>query len=125
MIYATFGDSITAKYGVVVEHWPLPKFCPPSDLGTIAEVRVLFNALTHNLTQFRKLSDAEMTAWLGARASPPDVQLLDDATADSSSPAIPTPVIPAPVSGPQGAIAAPKKTRKVRSDKGVPRKKKI
>lgn len=63
MNYANFGDSITRKYGVVIEHWPLPTFCSPSDIKTRNEVSVLFNAWSSGTARFRRLSNEEWEAW--------------------------------------------------------------
>jgi hypothetical protein len=63
MYYQNFDKSITAKYGVVVENWALPKFCNPSEIHSQNEVKVLLNALQSGATRFRKLSAAELEEW--------------------------------------------------------------
>ncbi|KAJ8456300.1 hypothetical protein ONZ45_g18775 [Pleurotus djamor] len=63
MNYANFEDSITAKYGVVVEGWPLPKFCSPGDLSSRLELQTLYQAWESGRTRFRKLSNQEHVDW--------------------------------------------------------------
>ncbi|KAF9488068.1 hypothetical protein BDN71DRAFT_1403818, partial [Pleurotus eryngii] len=69
MIYATFEDSITLKYGVIVEGWPLPKFCSPADLSSRIEVQVLFRAWKSGQACFRKLLDDKLQKWEEQRFS--------------------------------------------------------
>ncbi len=63
MHYNLFDTQITAKYGVVVDCWPLRTFCVPSALKTFNEVEVLFNAWRTGATKFRTLSDDELERW--------------------------------------------------------------
>jgi hypothetical protein len=67
MFYQNFDTNITAKYGVVIENWPLEKFSSPSDIGSRNEIRVLLQAWESGTTRFRKLSDEELTQWEDAQ----------------------------------------------------------
>jgi hypothetical protein len=63
MYYQNFDDNITAKFGVVVENWPLKKFCNPSEVGSRYELKTLFHAWQSGATRFRQLSDVELEEW--------------------------------------------------------------
>ncbi len=63
MHYSLFDTQITARYGVVVDCWPLRTFCAPSALKTLNEVEVLFNAWQTGATKFRVLSNEEWEKW--------------------------------------------------------------
>lgn len=63
MFYQNFDDSITNKYGVVIDRWPLEKFCSPSDLKSRNEVNVLFNSWSSGTTFFRRLTSREWEEW--------------------------------------------------------------
>lgn len=63
MYYVNFPDKITAKYCVVIDNWPLKKFCSPADLSTKNEVEVLMQAWTKGSAKFRRLSDEEWAQW--------------------------------------------------------------
>lgn len=63
MNYQNFDDSITAKLGVVIEGWPLNKFCSPSDVKSRNEVSVLFNAWSSGTARFRRLTTEEWREW--------------------------------------------------------------
>lgn len=67
MYYSNFAAHITLPHGVVIDSWPLDKFCCPSDIPTMNEVTVLYNAWSSGATKFRVLSDMEYDAWLTAR----------------------------------------------------------
>jgi hypothetical protein len=60
MYYSGFDDRITKHYGIIIDHWPLPTFCSPSDLKTVNEVQILYNAFDTGATNFRKLSSEEL-----------------------------------------------------------------
>ncbi|KAG6819118.1 hypothetical protein H0H93_015315 [Arthromyces matolae] len=62
MMYTNFEDKFTVPYGVVVEKWPLSRFCPPSELSR-AEVDVLLAAWTSGTTSFRKMGQEEWEKW--------------------------------------------------------------
>src|SRR5215471_8543480 len=67
MFYANFDDHITDKLGVIVENWPLDKFCSPSDIGSQTEMTILIQALKSGTTRFRKLTTAELEDWRNQR----------------------------------------------------------
>lgn len=67
MYYTNFDIKITQKYGVVVEGWPLQKFCSPSDLRSRLELDVLYRAWESGSARFRKLSRDEYIAWDNVR----------------------------------------------------------
>ncbi|KAI0349370.1 hypothetical protein OH77DRAFT_1415159 [Trametes cingulata] len=63
MFYVGFAEQITAKFGVVIENWPLTKFSAPSTLRTRLELNTLLNAWETNTTRFRKLTKPEWERW--------------------------------------------------------------
>lgn len=63
MIYQNFAASMTARYAVVCDNWPLERFCSPSSLGSRNEVKVLYQAFETNTARFRKLTEEEFTQW--------------------------------------------------------------
>src|SRR5262249_43921592 len=63
MFYRNFEDSITDKYGVVVENWPLKMFCSPSDVKSRNEVQVLYRAWESGTARFRRMSSTEWAEW--------------------------------------------------------------
>ncbi|KAK7435153.1 hypothetical protein VKT23_019845 [Stygiomarasmius scandens] len=63
MYYVNFAERITRTYRVIVRNWPLPKFCSPSELKTMVEVDLLFNAWQSGTTYFYKMSSSEFEAW--------------------------------------------------------------
>jgi len=63
MYYMNFDDNITAKWRVVCEGWPLPKFCSPADLSTRNDVKLLLHSWKNGSTKFRRLSDEEFEKW--------------------------------------------------------------
>jgi hypothetical protein len=67
MYYSNFDDSITSKWRVICEGWPLNKFCSPADLTTRTEVELLFNSWKNGTTRFRRLSDGEFENWENRR----------------------------------------------------------
>ncbi len=62
MFYSSFDEQITAKYGVIVENWPIPMFNNPSSLSHL-EAEVVLRALESGTTRFRSLTDAEWATW--------------------------------------------------------------
>ena len=78
MQYSSFPELITAKFGIVLEKWPLPKFVPPGSINSATTIRLLFNAFERDITFFRALSDAEWEAWVTAHEAgeaPPSVTI--------------------------------------------------
>jgi hypothetical protein len=67
MFYSNFDDNITSKYGVVIENWPLKKFCSPGDISSKPELQVLYHAWKSGSTVFRKMSRTEFEDWEDAR----------------------------------------------------------
>jgi hypothetical protein len=63
MYYMNFDISITEKYHVILENWPLEQFCSPGGMSSHNKLWVLYNALNSDTTHFRKLSDKEFEAW--------------------------------------------------------------
>lgn len=67
MYYQNFDSKITAAYGVIIQGWPLEKFCNPSDIPSRTEVSVLAASLRSNATRFRKLTPTELAEWEAKR----------------------------------------------------------
>lgn len=63
MYYHNFDHHITAKYRIVIENWPLTKFCCPGDINSRTEISVLKSAWDSGATRFNKLSDTEFEKW--------------------------------------------------------------
>ncbi|KAG2031437.1 hypothetical protein BDR03DRAFT_817799, partial [Suillus americanus] len=63
MYYVNFDENITAQHGVVLENWPLKKFASPGDIGSMVEVKTVYNAFMSGATKFRKLTAAEWQEW--------------------------------------------------------------
>ncbi|GBE85875.1 hypothetical protein SCP_0803970 [Sparassis crispa] len=67
MYYTNFEKKITEKHAVVIEGWPLGKFCPPSDLRSRTELEVLYKAWETSETRFHKMSRAKYETWDDSR----------------------------------------------------------
>ncbi|KAG1819124.1 uncharacterized protein BJ212DRAFT_1298382 [Suillus subaureus] len=63
MYYQNFNRNITQKYHFVLDNWPLSKFIAPSNINSLTELQVLYNAWDSNASCFCKLSDEEYKAW--------------------------------------------------------------
>ncbi|OCH83633.1 hypothetical protein OBBRIDRAFT_840342 [Obba rivulosa] len=63
MYYMNFDTKITAKYGIIIENWPLDHFLPPSHFKSKLELEVLLKAWESDSTRFRKLSTEEFERW--------------------------------------------------------------
>lgn len=63
MVYTNFDDAITNNYGIVIERWPLKKFCCPGDLGTKDELSILYNSWNNGTTVFRRMPQDEFKVW--------------------------------------------------------------
>ncbi|KAG1871911.1 hypothetical protein C8R48DRAFT_595760, partial [Suillus tomentosus] len=59
MYYHNFDHHITVKYRIIVENWPLTKFCCPGDINSRTETSVLKSAWDSGATRFHKLSDTK------------------------------------------------------------------
>jgi hypothetical protein len=63
MYYTNFDHAITKKYHVILEGWPLEKFCSPSEIASRNEISVLMVSFESGATRFRKLSPTEFKKW--------------------------------------------------------------
>ena len=63
MYYTNFEHAITEKYHVVLEGWPLERFCSLSDIQSRTKISVLMKSLESRATRFRKLSTTEFEDW--------------------------------------------------------------
>ncbi|KAI0371592.1 hypothetical protein BV20DRAFT_941838 [Pilatotrama ljubarskyi] len=68
MCYVNFDSKITARYGIVIENWPLKKFCAPGEICSRPELETLINAWTNGATCFCSLSDVEWLEWKAKRS---------------------------------------------------------
>ncbi|KAG1850674.1 hypothetical protein F4604DRAFT_1934353 [Suillus subluteus] len=59
MFYVNFNDNITVQHGVVLDNWLLKNFANPGDIGSMVEVRTMYNAFMTDATKFHKLTAAE------------------------------------------------------------------
>ena len=103
MYYTNFDRAITEKYHVILEGWPLEKFCSPSEIASRNEVSVLMALFESGTTHFRKLSPTEFEKWSEERHSTAVESMTGPvATVTSSSPLPPDPAptqeppVPAP-----------------------------
>ncbi|KAG1745381.1 uncharacterized protein EDB91DRAFT_1080309 [Suillus paluster] len=85
MYYTNFDTNITAKYRVVLEKWPLSKFCCPGDISSCNELRVLYHAWNTNTTCFRQLSDVEFKDWENGRCDDKMAEMSRDVDEDNMS----------------------------------------
>ncbi|KDR81013.1 hypothetical protein GALMADRAFT_241632 [Galerina marginata CBS 339.88] len=103
MVYVNFDTAITERFHVVLEGWPLEKFCAPSSIASRNELSVLLASLESGSTRFRKLTAEEFQQWSNQRfdaslgitaeqcASPPA-----DSASEPTEPAVETPEPPNP-----------------------------
>jgi hypothetical protein len=63
MYYTNFDRAITEKYHVVLEGWPLEKFCSPSEIASRNEISILMASFESGATRFHKLSPTEFEKW--------------------------------------------------------------
>ncbi|OCH83863.1 hypothetical protein OBBRIDRAFT_699789, partial [Obba rivulosa] len=103
MYYMNFDMKITAKYGVVIENWPLDRFLPPSHFKSKLELEVLLKAWESDSTRFRKLSTEEFERWR-------DTHIYHESTIDASMPTMPPSSVAPPVV-PSGTSTSRKRTR--------------
>ncbi|KAG1869943.1 hypothetical protein F4604DRAFT_1583844 [Suillus subluteus] len=138
MYYVNFDENITAPYGVVLDNWPLKKFASPGDIGSMVEVKIVYNAFRTGATKFRKLTAAEWEDWDETRFNNAMGHGSEDATnEDRNAPAADESSIngawkrrceqaeSGAISGITGMggneVFVAKKQRKTRSDKGKKR----
>ncbi|KAG2361430.1 hypothetical protein BDR07DRAFT_1242232, partial [Suillus spraguei] len=86
MYYTNFDTNITAKYCMVLEKWPLLKFCCPGDISSRNELCVLYHAWNTNTTCFRRLSDVEFEDWENGRFEDKMADMSRDVDEDNNSP---------------------------------------
>jgi hypothetical protein len=92
MYYTNFDRAITEKYHVILEGWPLEKFCSPSEIASRNEVSVLMASFESGATHFRKLSPTEFEKWSEERHNAAVESMTGPvATVTSSSPLPPDP----------------------------------
>ena len=63
MNYDHYPERIAYKFGVLLVKWPLPMFCAPGNMNSLANIRLLINSFEHDVTQFHALSDEEWATW--------------------------------------------------------------
>ncbi|KIY50113.1 hypothetical protein FISHEDRAFT_72018 [Fistulina hepatica ATCC 64428] len=63
MVYMNFDEKITCTYSVVIEGWPLPKFCGPHAIDDKHQLNILCEAFGPHTTRFRRLTPAERIEW--------------------------------------------------------------
>ncbi|KAH9847641.1 hypothetical protein C2E23DRAFT_711718, partial [Lenzites betulinus] len=63
LYYVNFEKRITERFGVVIENWPLKRFCSPGDICSRPELDVLISSWTSGSARFRSMSDSEWEAW--------------------------------------------------------------
>jgi hypothetical protein len=95
MYYTNFDHAITEKYHVVLEGWPLERFCSPSDIQSRTEISVLMKSLESGATRFRKLSTTEFEDWsekrFNAKADSTTGPGLTIISSQPPSPSLPVP----------------------------------
>ena len=147
MIYKDFDKCITHKHGIVVEGWPLTKFCCPSDVKSQMERNLLLKSWQTSMMKFRKMGEDEYMAWMEDHAH--QLEPLPDNTANTQDVQQPAVLLseqpgqgisppsganlsgfnvihfesPTPLQTSSQANGVVKRPRKTRSDKGKPRKK--
>ncbi|KAG2074847.1 hypothetical protein BDR04DRAFT_976639, partial [Suillus decipiens] len=67
MYYQNFNTYITAKFRIIIENWPLQKFCCLGDISSHSELTVLSLAWELNATHFCKLTDSKLNEWSNQR----------------------------------------------------------
>lgn len=104
MYYTNFDNAITEKYHVVLEGWPLEKFCNPSDIRSRTEISVLMTSFESGATRFRKLSTTEFEQWCEKRclANLANGPGPSNASSPSTPPSV---VVPPPVSLTQDPVS--------------------
>ncbi|KAF9063160.1 hypothetical protein BDP27DRAFT_1170318, partial [Rhodocollybia butyracea] len=63
MVYRSFVEQITRRYGVVVKNWPLREFKNPSSIGTKTELELLLSSWNTDATYFYRMTSLEFGDW--------------------------------------------------------------
>jgi hypothetical protein len=98
--YTNFDNAITEKYHVVLEGWPLERFCSPSDIQSRTEISVLMKSLESGATRFRKLSSTEFEQWSEKCFNSKVDSTTAQGPTNTSSPDSPPPPASLPASSP-------------------------
>ncbi|KAI0676302.1 hypothetical protein C8Q78DRAFT_1141482 [Trametes maxima] len=61
--YTSFDTRITLRFGIIIENWPLKKFCAPGEINSRPELDILVSAWKSGATRFRTLDDEEWAEW--------------------------------------------------------------
>ncbi|CDO75777.1 hypothetical protein BN946_scf184365.g3 [Trametes cinnabarina] len=97
MKYSKF-HRITEEFGIIVENWPLTRFCAPGDISSRTELEVLLHAWKTDSARFRCLSDDEWEEWRLRQVSvlpqPPGSTAVEETTTSPVQVALPTPPPP-------------------------------
>ncbi|OSD06824.1 hypothetical protein PYCCODRAFT_1422386 [Trametes coccinea BRFM310] len=111
MKYSKF-HRITEEFGIIVENWPLTRFCAPGDISSRTELEVLLHAWKTDSARFRCLSDDEWEEWRLRQVSvlpqPPSSTAVEETTSSpiaesTATPPSPAAEEPAPTSEPRPA----------------------
>ena len=104
MNYVNFKTAITAKFGIILENWPVPKFQSPTNMSH-TEAEICFRSWESGATRFRMLTNDEWAAWLNGQYTAPSV---DEPMAPAAvSEASPTPTTPIAVPASATSSAMP------------------
>ncbi|KAG2743899.1 hypothetical protein P692DRAFT_20746183 [Suillus brevipes Sb2] len=85
MYYQNFDSYITAKLHIILENWPLSKFCTPGDISSQSELTVLHNTWESGATHFRKLTETKLKDWEDQRFE----EALNSCTGDRDKAGLP------------------------------------
>lgn len=92
MIYANFDSSISEKFGIVVDNWPLPTFGPPSRVESRTDLETLFHCWSSGATRFRRLTATEFQEYKQKRAL--ERAAVASAAANAATPTTPDALVP-------------------------------
>lgn len=67
MYYSSFKTSITDRYGIIIEGWPLEKFVCPSSINCKVSIEILHTAWANGTARFRRLTPEELRVRYEAR----------------------------------------------------------
>ncbi|KAG2361284.1 hypothetical protein BDR07DRAFT_1222516, partial [Suillus spraguei] len=85
MYYTNLDTNITVKYHMVLEKWPLSKFCCPGDISSRNELHVLYYAWNTNTMCFWQLSDVKFKDWENGRFDDKMAKMSRDVDEDNTS----------------------------------------